>query len=136
MQRTIIIGEPVTMSVLGAPLDPLVERFYTDYLAGRDLPWDELDVAAGTYSTSTPPTPQRMMIISIISSRSGVISWATTITCAPSSFGIAPSNQRFAWEQAHPGQFRTENCVLLLGDDRDPSPRYGPWLPNHPPRPR
>jgi hypothetical protein len=47
LQRIFSINdEKVIISVLGAPLEPLFERFYTDYFAGRPLPWAEIAVAA------------------------------------------------------------------------------------------
>ena len=49
MQKIIVIGQPVNISVLGEPLEPLFERFYTDYFNGKDLPWGEIDLAARTY---------------------------------------------------------------------------------------
>ena len=105
MQRTIVIGEPVTMSVLGAPLDALVERFYMDYFAGRELPWDELDVAAGTYFDQHPTDPAahddyfnnfislwRHLMGHDNQSRAEYI-WERALKPA------------LAWEQAHAGQF-------------------------------
>ncbi len=50
MQKRILINnQPVILSVLGAPLEPLFERFYTDYFNQRPLPWGELAVAAREY---------------------------------------------------------------------------------------
>lgn len=50
MQKQIRINnETAIISVLGAPLEPLFERFYADYFNHRPLPWDELSVAAREY---------------------------------------------------------------------------------------
>jgi hypothetical protein len=105
MQRTIVIGEAVTMSVLGAPLDPLVERFYMDYFAGRALPWDELDVAAGTYFDQHPTDPSAHddYFNNFISLWRHLMGRQNQLRAEfVWERALKPA---LAWEQAHPGQF-------------------------------
>ncbi len=105
MQRTIVIGEPVTVSVLGTPLDSLVERLYMDYFAARDLPWDDRCLRSNLLSTSTSPTPPHMMPTSTISSLFGVIFMGQDKLPQAEFIWERALRPALAWEQAHPGQF-------------------------------
>lgn len=105
MQRTIVIGEPVTVSVLGTPLDSLVERLYMDYFAARDLPWDELDVSAAIYFDQhlTDPAAHDAYFNNFISLWRHLMGQDKL----PQAEFIWERALRpaLAWEQAHPGQF-------------------------------
>ncbi|MCU1334905.1 MAG: hypothetical protein JWO19_486 [Bryobacterales bacterium] len=105
MQRTLNInGERAIISVLGAPLEPLFERFYADYFAGRPLPWDEIAVAArdyfdqqvgafgahDDYFNNFITLWQRMIVAQLYVEGESV--WEQALKPA------------LDWEQAHPGQ--------------------------------
>ena len=106
MQRVCIIdGQQVNISVLGGPVEPLIEQFYRNYYAGKPLPWDELDVAAPVFFEQNPadPAAHDAYFNNFISL------WRNMLTIGDFLRAEAVWDRSLkpalAWELAHPGKF-------------------------------
>lgn len=105
MQRKIFVGKTAQISLLGDPVEPLIERSYVGYFSGQEFPWDEIDAVATAHFDAHPTDPAAHDEYF----NNFVSLWQDLLENGNFSRAeftwVRVLRPALAWEAAHPGQF-------------------------------
>jgi hypothetical protein len=114
MQRTLFVGETAQISLLGPPVEPLIERGYIDYFGGREFPWEEIDGAATAFFDAHPndPAAHDAYFNNFISLWRHLLGAGNFVRAEFTWERVL--QPALAWEQAHPGQYLHKGTPLYF----------------------